>query len=91
LILNGEARCTFAITGAFHFFTDQVPAYKKKKPSQEPSTPKKLLKIAGHFLASAVNFVQNIFLCIYFFSAFTTLVFLIFLVDVEKRSFWVVG
>ena len=76
-----------AITGAFHFLTDQVPAYEKKKPSQEPSTPKKLLKIAGHFLASAVNFVQNIFLYIHFYSAFTTFVFLIFLEDVEKRSF----
>jgi hypothetical protein len=68
-----------------------VPAYKKKKPSQEPSTPKKLPKIAGHFLASAVNFVQNIFLFIHFFSAFTTFVFLIFLGDVEKRSFWEIG
>jgi hypothetical protein len=64
-----------------------VAAYKKKKPSQEPSTPKKLLKIAGHFLASAVSFVQSIFLCVHFSLAFAIFVFLIFLGDMEKKSF----
>jgi len=76
-----------AITRAFHFFTDQVPTYKKKKPSQEPSTPKTMLKITGHFLASAVSLVQSIFLCVHFSLAFTIFVFLIFLGDMEKMSF----
>ncbi len=65
-----------------------IPKEKlKKKPSQEPSTPKTMLKITGHFLASAVSLVQSIFLCVHFSLAFTIFVFLIFLGDMEKMSF----
>jgi len=59
----------------------------KKKPSQEPSTPKQPLKVTGHFGDSAVSFVQRLFLCAYLSSVFAHFASGYFLLAFEKMSF----